>query len=90
MDGIPESTETVNEAAFTAEQLCRQYTLFVGGEYVCTGEMITADRLGDVMIEMAVEGSAAYATVYSLDNGQIAVRFGDTNFYIVYKAKEDQ
>ena len=91
-DAIPESTGTVNEAVtFTADQLCRQYpTLHIDREYNCTDETVTAEMLGDVMIETAVEGSAAYATVYSLDNGQIAVKFGETDFYIVYKAKEDQ
>ncbi len=81
---------TVNEtAALTPGALCDMYpTLHVAGEYVCTGETVAADKLGDVIAEMAVEGSAGYATVYSLEAGQIAVQFGVTDFYIVYKAKE--
>ena len=91
-DAIPESMETVNEAAFfSADEFCRRYpTFFAGREYVCTGEMVTEDMLGSVLVEVALDdGFADSAVVYSLDNGQIAVKFGRADFYIVYKAKED-
>lgn len=92
-DGLPESTETVNEAAFRFNELCDLYpTLHVDGlgDYVCAGETVAADKLGRVLTEMPVGDGTAHAVVYSLENGQIAVKFNDTDIYIVYKAKEDQ
>lgn len=92
-DGLPESTETVNEAAFRFNELCDLYpTLHIDGlgDYVCAGETVAADKPGRVLAEMPVGDGAAHAVVYSLENGQIAVKFNDTDIYIVYKAKEDQ
>ncbi|MCR5121200.1 MAG: hypothetical protein K6B74_02135 [Ruminococcus sp.] len=91
-DGLPGSTETANAAAyFGVDEFCRRYpTFFAGGEYVCTGETVTEDMLGSVLIEVALDdGFADSAVVYSLENDRIAVKFGRTDFYIVYKAKED-
>ena len=91
-DGDPDALpETTNEAAlFGLDELCELYpTLIIDREYVCTGETVAADKLGDEIIEMEVEGGAGCAAVYSLENGQIAVRFGETDLYIVYRAKED-
>jgi hypothetical protein len=87
----PDGLETVNEAAlFRFNELCDLYpTLIIDREYVCTGETVAVDKLGDEIIEMEVEGVADCAEVYSLENGQIAVRFGETDLYIVYRAKED-
>ena len=87
----PDGLETVNEAAlFRFNELCDLYpTLIIDREYVCTGETVAADKLGDEIIEMEVEGGAGCAAVYSLEDGQIAVRFGETDLYIVYRAKED-